>query len=85
MSASVMCNPTRFKAMMALIVPNVIAETKQRLGINDEDAFYLLYSSKVYSVLETESAKLWHLSPKALVELLDMETAGGEIIFPEEA
>jgi len=78
-------NPAWFKAIMSLIVPAVIAETKQRRGINDEKAFPLFYSSKVYSVLETESAKLWHLSPKALVELLDMEIAGGKIIFPEEA
>jgi len=85
MNASEKRNPAWFKAIMALIVPAVIAETKRRRGINDEKAFLLFYSSKVYSVLETESAKLWHLSPKALVELLDMETAGGEIVFPEEA
>jgi len=78
-------NPAWFKAIMALIVPSVIAEIKQRRQINNEKAFPLFYSSKVYSVLEAEPAKLWHLSPKALAELLDMETAGGAIIFPEEA
>jgi hypothetical protein len=38
-----------------------------------------------YRTLEVESTKLWHLSPCALVELLNSELETGNIIFPEEA
>jgi hypothetical protein len=78
-------NPANFKSILALIVPGVVAELCRNRGITDEEAFKLFYLSKVYSVLESEKTKLWHLSPLAIVELLDMETSGKKIIFPEEA
>ena len=85
MSAAAKENPARFKAVLELIVPNVVAEIKRRRGFTDEEAFAAFYASKVYSVLETEDAKLWHLSPKALAGLWETEAAGGELVFPEEA
>jgi len=85
MNASLQNHAARFKALLALIVPGVITELKQSRGISDAEAFGQFYASKIYAVLEAEETKLWHLSPKAIVELLDMEAAGGEIIFPEEA
>jgi hypothetical protein len=53
--------------------------------VNDEEAFRLLYSSFLYSKLEIESTKLWHLSPRALCEILNEELETGRITFPEEA
>jgi hypothetical protein len=40
---------------------------------------------KERGVSEVEATKLWHLSPCALVELLNSELETGNIIFPEEA
>jgi hypothetical protein len=51
-------------------------------NVNKEDAFRLLYSSFLYSKLEKESAKLWHLSLGALCELLNGELDRGSITFP---
>jgi hypothetical protein len=63
----------------------VIREIRKARDISEEEAFNLLYSSFLYSKLEVEATKLWHLSPCALVELLNSELETGTIIFPEEA
>jgi hypothetical protein len=50
-----------------------------------QKAFGLLYSSFLYSKLEVESTKLWHLSQLTLANLLNEELETGSITFPEEA
>jgi len=45
----------------------------------------LLYSSFLYSKLEMEETKLWHLSQLTLANLLNEEIKTGTITFPEEA
>jgi hypothetical protein len=67
------------------LVPLVIREIRKVRDIPEEEAFNLLYSSFLYSKLEVESTKLWHLSACALVELLNSELETGSITFPEEA
>jgi hypothetical protein len=76
---------SQFKGMRELLVPLVIREIMKSRKVNDEEAFRLLYSSFLYSKLEIEATKLWHLSPCALCELLDEELRTGSITFPEEA
>jgi hypothetical protein len=49
------------------------------------EAFELLYTSFLYSKLEQEQTKLWHLSPVTLANLLNEELETGSICFPEEA
>ncbi|MDR1632606.1 MAG: hypothetical protein LBR97_06980 [Dysgonamonadaceae bacterium] len=76
---------SQFKGVRELLVPLVIREIMKSRNVNEEDAFHLLYSSFLYSKLERESTKLWHLSPCALRELLNEELETGAITFPEEA
>jgi hypothetical protein len=76
---------SQFKGILELLVPLIIREIRKGRDITEEEAFNLLYSSFLYSKLEVESTKLWHLSPCALVELLNEELETGNIIFPEEA
>ena len=76
---------TEFKATLEMLIPLVIREIMKSRNINEQEAFELLYSSFLYSKLEIESTKLWHLSQLTLANLLNEEIETGNIIFPEEA
>jgi len=76
---------TQFKATLEMLIPLVIKEIMKSRNINEREAFELLYSSFLYSKLEIESTKLWHLSQLTLANLLNEEIETGTIIFPEEA
>ena len=79
-----MSNP-QFKATLEMLVPLVIEEIIKSRNIGEQEAFELLYSSFLYSKLEVESTKLWHLSQLTLANLLNEELETGTIKFPEEA
>ena len=49
------------------------------------EAINSLYFSRLYEKLEIENTKLWHLSPLALYELLEIELQTGKLVFPTEA
>jgi hypothetical protein len=76
---------TQFKATLEMLIPLVIKEIMKSRNIGEKEAFELLYSSFLYSKLEIESTKLWHLSQLTLANLLNEEIETGTIIFPEEA
>jgi hypothetical protein len=76
---------TEFKATLEMLIPLVIREIMKNRNISEQEAFELLYSSFLYSKLEIESTKLWHLSQLTLANLLNEEIETGNIIFPEEA
>ena len=74
-----------FKATLEMLIPLVIKEIIKSRNISEQEAFELLYSSLLYSKLEVESTKLWHLSQLTLANLLNEELETGIITFPEEA
>ena len=76
---------TQFKATLQMLIPLVIKEIMKSRNISEKEAFELLYSSFLYSKLEVESTKLWHLSQLTLSNLLNEELETGTITFPEEA
>jgi len=75
----------QFKATLEMLIPLIIKEVMKSRNISEREAFELLYSSFLYSKLEVESTKLWHLSQLTLANLLNEEIETGTIIFPEEA
>lgn len=75
----------KFGAILTILVPQIIDEIIQNENISDFNAIDNFYRSMVYSVLEDEKTKLWHLSPKAIYELYKQEKETGTIDFPEEA
>ena len=77
-------NPTKFDAMLVLLVPSVIKEIVSNNNISELDATVAFYSSQLYEDLEREDTKLWHLSAKALYQLEEEETKTGKISYPEE-
>ncbi|GHV93825.1 hypothetical protein AGMMS50293_01450 [Spirochaetia bacterium] len=76
---------TQFKATLEMLIPLVINEIVKSRHVDEQEAFELLYSSFLYSKLEVESTKLWHLSQLTLANLLNEELETGTINFPQEA
>jgi len=74
-----------YKATLQMLVPMIIQTIIMEKKISAIEAVKLFYVSELYSKLENEKTKLWHLSPLALFELLEMELNTGKIIFPTEA
>ena len=71
-----------FKATLQMLIPMVIQTIIEKKNISVIEAIKLLYISGLYKKLENEKTKLWHLSPLALYELLDIELNTGRLIFP---
>jgi hypothetical protein len=59
----------QFKATLEMLVPLIIKEIEKKRGITGREAFEVLYTSFLYSKLEQEQTKLWHLSPLTLANL----------------
>ena len=76
---------TQFKATLEMLIPLVVREIIKSRNVTEQEAFELLYSSFLYSKLEIEETKLWHLSQLTLANLLNEELETGKIEFPEEA
>ncbi len=74
-----------FKSTLQMLVPMIIEKISSEYKINLDEALYSLYKSKLYSDLERERTKLWHLSPLALANLWHQEVTTGSIEYPEEA
>ena len=75
----------QFAATMQMIVPLVVEQMVQEFGMTVDDALRALYTSQLYSDLERESTKVWHLSPLTLANLWYEEKNTGHITYPEEA
>ena len=75
----------RFEAMLVLLVPQVIHLMIENYPYDEVTASKEFYESKVYSLLEQEDTKLWHLSALTLFNLFDEEKKTGTFTFPEEA
>lgn len=51
-------------------VGQLAADYARRAGISLREALRYVYSSRTYEDLQTESTKLWHLGPVALLQHL---------------
>lgn len=75
----------KFEAMLVLLVPQVIHLITENYSYDEVTASKEFYESRVYSLLEEEDTKLWHLSALTLFNMFDEEKRTGTFIFPEEA
>ena len=73
----------KFEAMLVLIVPKIIGLIVENYGMDEVTAARKFYESKLYSLLEEEDTKLWHLSQLTLFHMYDEEVKTGNITFPE--
>ena len=75
----------KFEAMLMLLVPQVIHLITENYPYDEVSATKEFYDSEVYSFLEQEDTKLWHLSALTLFNMFDEDKKTGTFIFPEEA
>ena len=75
----------KFEAMLVLLVPQVIHLITENYAYDEVTASKEFYESKVYSILEQEDTKMWHLSALTLFNMFDEEKKTGTFTFPEEA
>lgn len=73
-----------FSALLGLLVPQVVAYIAAETQGDELIATKQFYRSKVYALLEDESTKMWHFSPKTLFLLFDEEQRCGTFTVPEE-
>ena len=73
----------KFEAMLVLIVPKIVELIVENHKMDEVTASKEFYKSNVYSLLEQEDTKLWHLSPLLLFHMYDEEIKTGNITFPE--
>lgn len=72
----------RFEAMLVLLVPQVIHLMIENYPYDEVTASKEFYESKVYSLLEQEDTKLWHLSALTLFNMFDEEKRQVRSPFP---
>ena len=76
----------KFSAVGGFLVPKIVLLMGKNYPEHSETtAMNELYTSKVYSILEDESTKLWHFSPLTLFNMFDEEKRTGRFEWPEEA
>lgn len=80
-----MMDDKRFSSQLFLIAPQIIGLIVEKSHVDEEQATTIFYTSELYSQLEDEQTKLWHLSPLALFEMFCEEQETGRITYPEEA
>ncbi len=73
-----------FNAIFPLKVQSLLIELRKELPLSFLEAIRYLYTSHVYALLEREDTKLWHYSPRMLVEMLFHEKKTGEVFFPNQ-
>ena len=73
------------KAMLEFIIPRLIKTIIENKKVSEQEAFTMLYSSKLYEQLDKDETKLWHLSVPTLYDMFCEERETGKITYPEEA
>ena len=76
---------SRLTTVLVFLVPQILSLIMREYAVDDEKAAVMLYSSKLFAVLEDEQTKLWHLSAHALFDMFQEEQETGQITYPEEA
>jgi hypothetical protein len=76
-------NSTEFEAIIPYKVQDLISLIIETQQLEFDDAVTLLYESKLYEVLSTETTKIWHLSTNKLLEILLNEKSTGQLIYPD--
>ena len=75
----------KLSALLVILNPAIIQLVMEKRKLTNIEAIKLFYSSALYTMLENEKSKLWHLSPLVLYELFEEELVTGSINYPEEA
>ena len=75
-------NKEQFENLLSTIVTKTVTLIMKKNNWNEEKAIYRFVTSKVYSLLEQEETKVWHLSAWLLAALFEDERAGN-LVWPQ--
>ena len=73
----------QFQAILPFISADLIFMIAEKEQISERDAYFKLYSSKLYALLEQEQTKVWQYSTPLLYKLLQQQQLTGGIGFPD--
>ncbi len=75
-------NKEQFENLLSTIVTKTVTLIMKKNNWNEEKALYRFVTSKVYSLLEQEETKVWHLSAWLLAALFEDERSGN-LVWPQ--
>ena len=78
-------NDDQFSALLAAVIPSVVALVVSKEGVSEQDAAEAFFESETYARLSDERLKLWHFSPETLYAIFRGERTTGKLTIPEEA
>lgn len=73
----------QFHAILPFISIDLVSMIAEKEQISEKDAYFKLYSSKLYALLEQEQTKVWQYSTPMLYDLFRQEELTGTISFPD--
>jgi hypothetical protein len=76
-------NKAQFDALLPLIAAALIQKIIEQKKISADEAFSLLYSSRLYCALDDEKTKIWHYSVEKLFQIFEEEMDSGIMELPE--
>ena len=76
-------NGEQYKALFKLICADLVRMIMVKRNITEDDAATMLYSSKLYTILEQEETKMWYYSTDMLYSLFEHEQKNEQLIFPD--
>ncbi len=72
----------QFENLLSTIVTTTVSLIMKKNNRSEEKALYRFVTSKVYSFLEREETKVWHLSARLLAALFEDERSGN-LVWPQ--
>lgn len=75
-------NSQEFEDLLYIITASTVDKIMQKTGWSEDEALRRFMNSKIYSLLEREETKVWHLSATMLAQLFEDERAG-HMVLPE--
>lgn len=72
----------QFENLLSTIVTTTVSLIMKKNNRSEEKALYRFVTSKVYSFLEREETKVWHLSAWVLAALFEDERSGN-LVWPQ--
>ena len=76
-------NGEQCKALFKLICTDLVRLIMVKLSATEDEAVTMLYSSKLYTILEQEETKVWYYSTDMPYSLFEHEQKNGQLIFPD--
>lgn len=76
-------NSEQYKALFKLICTDLVRLIMVKRNIAEDEAANMLYSSKLYTILEQEETKVWYYSTDMPYSLFEHEQKNGQLIFPD--